>query len=103
MQRFLFLFVLLLMLAGCGKVGDLVELMEVADAVETELKSLHGLQSRVIFNKVNGKLKTVSVVFDQEEVGDLTVAEIVVLVEPSIRRHFKETPDVLSVSVVVRK
>lgn len=103
MQRYLLIFACVAVVAACGKVGDLVELMEVSNTVETELENLHGLKSRVTFNKVNGTLKTVGVVFDQEEVGDLTVAEIVVLVEPSIRRHFKETPEVLSVSVVVRQ
>lgn len=103
MQRYMLIFACVFVLAACGKVGDLVELMEVSNTVETELENLHGLESRVIFNKVNGKLKTVSVIFDQEEVGDLTFAEIVVLVEPSVRRHFKETPEVLSVSVVVRE
>lgn len=102
MQRYLLILALLFVLAACGKVGELVELAGVSKVVETELEDLHGLKSRVMFNKVNGKLKTVSVVFYEEEVDDLTVAEIIALVEPSIRRHFKEAPEALSVSVVVK-
>ena len=103
MQRFLLVVALVLLLAGCDKVGEVFELMEVSEAVETELQNLHGLTTKVIFNKVNGRLKTVSVVLDQKEVADLTIAEIVVMVQPSIRRHFKETPQVLSISIVIRK
>jgi len=103
MKRYLFVFVLLLLLAGCGKFDDLFELMEVAGAVETELAERHGLECRVMVNKVNGRLKTVSVVMDQKEVGDLTVADIAALVEPSVRRHFAETPEILSFTVMIRE
>ena len=103
MQRSLLVLALVLSLAGCDKMGEVFELMEVSEAVETELQNLHGLTTKVIFNKVNGRLKTVSVVLDQKEVADLTIAEIVVMVQPTIHRHFKETPPMLSISIVIRK
>ena len=92
-----------LLLAGCGKFDDLFELMEVAEAVETELAERHGLECRVMVNKVNGRLTTVNVGLDQEEAGDLTVADIVALVEPSVRRHFAETPEILMITIMIRK
>lgn len=103
MQLRLVLILALVLFSACGKVGDLFDLMEVSQAVETELADRHGLECRVIVNKVNGRLKTVSVVFDHEEVGDLEIGHVVALVEPSVRRHFKETPEILTVSVMVRK
>jgi len=103
MRVHLTLLVLLVLLSACGKVGDLFELVEVAEAVEAELADRHGLECEVIFNKVNGSLKTVSVVFDEGEVGDLAIGDIVALVEPSVQRHFMEKPEVLSISIVVRK
>lgn len=103
MRVYLSLIVMLVLLSACGKVGDLFELMEVAEAVEKELADRHGLKCRVLSNKVNGNLKTVNVIFADEAVGDLVIGDILALVEPAVQRHFMEMPEALSISVVVRK
>jgi len=103
MKPRLVLVLTLILLAGCGQVGSLFELVEVAEAVQTELADRHGLKCTVLANKVNGQLDTVSVVLPQEEVSDLSIGEIVALVQPSVLRHFKEKPESLVISVVIRK
>ncbi len=103
MQRRLVLVLTLILLGGCGQVGGLFELMEVAQAVETELADRHGLKCTVLANKVNGRLDTVSVVLPQEEVSDLSIGEMAALVQPTVLRHFKEMPESLVISVVIGK
>ena len=92
---------LMVLLLGCGKVGGLMDLIETAEAVETELANRYDLKCDVFVQKTNGRLKSVSVVLMSAAVRDRQVGELVALVEPVVERHFKEKPDVLVVSFAV--
>ena len=101
-RNFLFAALLLAGLAACGgEAGGIFDTMEVANAAKTELFETHGLTCDIGFNINNGRLVSVTVAIAQTEVSDLTIDDIARLVEPVIKRHFKESPDALILNVVV--
>jgi len=89
-------------LAACGgEAGGLFDTLEVARAAEAELFDTHGLDCEIGFNITNGRLARVTVATSQAEVSDLTGDDIADLIKPVIRRHFKEDPDALIVTVTL--
>ncbi len=104
LRNFLLATLLLTGLAACGgEAGGLFDTMGVAEAAKTELFDTHGLTCDIGFNINNGRLSRVTVGVAQAEVSDLTIDDIARLVEPVIRRHFKESPDALILNVVISK
>ena len=103
MRGCLVVVLVLVLLSGCGQVGGLFDLMEMASAVETELEDRHGLKCEIGVNKVNGRLTTITVVIDPEEISDLAIGDVVALIEPSVKRHFQEEPESLVISVTISK
>jgi len=100
----LLLVVMLVSLAACGgEVGGLFDTLEVANAAETELLDTEGLECEIGFNITNGRLTQVTVVVSSTEVGDLTIDDMVRLIRPVVRKHFKEDPGALVFSVTVSK
>jgi len=89
--RFAAVVVLVLGLAACGMINNLVEGWKYAKAVEADLEGATGVKPSVGFNWSNGSLVTVTVAYPQlyERKPLAALAEIV---RRSVESHFKQKP-----------
>ncbi len=97
-MRYVQFLLILSLLGGCDVVKDL---FEKPAAVEAEFERRHGLTVSTGFNSRNGRLESVTLQFEVEEVEDLSLSDLQSVSEPIVLRHFEHAPRHLIIAVAV--
>jgi adenylosuccinate lyase len=101
MLKLITITLLVLGLAACDAVSTMQEGAQQAKGVEAELEQSVGLKPQVGFNWVNGRLRSVNVMFPRiHETNSLR--ELTETVRTAIASQFKQTPDQIVVGFVLR-
>jgi hypothetical protein len=101
MLRLVTIITLALGLVACDAVSTVKEGAQQAKAVEGELEQSVGLKPQVGFNWVNGRLRSVDVVFPRIH-ETKSLRELMETVRTVVGNQFKQTPDRIVVSFVLR-
>ena len=101
MLRLLSIITLALGLVACDAVSTAKEGAQQAKAVEGELEQPVGLKPQVGFNWVNGRLRSVTVLFPRIH-ETKSLRELTQTVRTVVGSQFKQTPDQIVVSFVLR-
>jgi hypothetical protein len=89
----------MLLLVGCGVVGDFTETQKQAEATAVALEKEFGAKPFVGWNINNGTLTNVNVVFPVATVSTLTVADLESRTRRVVVQEFKQKPKQLMVAV----
>jgi hypothetical protein len=100
LPRHLALLSLVLPAIGCDAIDSVTDGFKHTQAVATELEQAAGARPFVAFNWHNGSLTDVTITFDGVPAGP-PLAELVVLARSSVRSHFKQTPERVTVAFSV--
>ena len=88
-------------LVACETAEDMQLMFEQQKSVQAALKESIGVEPQVGWNIHNGRLTNVNVVFTEEDVASMTIADLSSRVSPAVIKGFGQLPEAIAISIMV--